>query len=131
MLKKLTRSNHDKVISGVCAGLGVYFNVDPTIIRITWIVLTILSTGTFFLAYLICSMVIPSSNEVIYQDGENSNWRDNTPLFLGCALILIGGYYLAKIFFPFLNNMINSILRFWPILLIVLGIYIITSQNKN
>lgn len=130
-MKRFTRSNHDKVISGVCAGLGEYFNVDPTIIRITWIVLTILSTGTFILAYLICSIVIPSNNEVIYHDDEKSKWKDNTPLFLGGSLILIGGYYLAKIFFPFLNNMIHGILRFWPILLVVLGIYIITSQNKN
>lgn len=130
-MKKLTRSKHDKIVAGLCAGIGEYFNVDPTIIRITWIVLTILSTRIFILVYLICSIVIPSGNEIIYQNGDNSHWRDNTPLFLGGVLVIIGGYSLIKIFFPFINNMIYRIQRFWPILLIVLGIYIINSPNKK
>lgn len=130
-MKKLMRSNNDKVISGVCGGLGEYFSIDPTIIRIACFILAIPSLGTLLLAYIVCSIVIPSDNNVIYQDNNESKLKDNTPFFLGLGLILIGAYYLARIFFPFLNHLIYKLIKFWPILLIVLGIYIISNQNNK
>ena len=58
--KKLYRSKHDKMIAGVCGGLGSYFNLDPTIIRLFSIFIGIL-TGIipFLIAYLIAILVIP------------------------------------------------------------------------
>ncbi|MEM0473395.1 MAG: PspC domain-containing protein [Candidatus Aenigmatarchaeota archaeon] len=44
-LKRLYRSKNEKVLGGVCAGIGEYFNVDPVIVRLLWILLT------FFLGY--------------------------------------------------------------------------------
>ena len=58
MEKKLYRSRVDRRIAGVCGGLAVYFNVDPTIIRLIWVIFA-LTFGSGLLAYLICALVIP------------------------------------------------------------------------
>lgn len=59
-LKRLTRSQKGKVFFGVCAGLGDYLGVDLVLIRVIWIVLTILS-GVFpgVVAYLLVALVMP------------------------------------------------------------------------
>ncbi|MBS1262639.1 MAG: hypothetical protein MAG453_01999 [Calditrichaeota bacterium] len=56
--KRLLRSRTDRVIAGVCGGLGAYFNIDPVIIRILWL-LALFGYGAGLLAYLICWLVIP------------------------------------------------------------------------
>ena len=61
-MKKLTLSQTDKKIYGVCGGLATYFNIDSSIVRIVWVVTSIL-TGLVpgILAYLICALVIPKA----------------------------------------------------------------------
>ena len=58
MEKKLYKSNKNKMIDGVCAGIAEYFSLDPTLVRIGAIVLTCLG-GSGILAYIICCVVIP------------------------------------------------------------------------
>lgn len=60
MDKKLYLSDTDKKISGVCGGLGEYFNVDSTIIRLAWVFLSI-PTFVFggIIAYFIAAAIIP------------------------------------------------------------------------
>ncbi len=55
--KKLYRSNN-RMICGVCAGVAEYINVDPTVIRLLWVVLA-LTAGFGVLAYIIAAIVIP------------------------------------------------------------------------
>ena len=57
MDKKLYRIREGRIIAGVCNGIGAYFNVDPTVIRVAWALLA--ATGTGILAYLICALIIP------------------------------------------------------------------------
>ena len=57
MNKKLYRSNTNKMICGVCGGIGEYFDVDPTIIRLLWAVLA--CSGTGIVVYLIAAIIIP------------------------------------------------------------------------
>jgi phage shock protein PspC (stress-responsive transcriptional regulator) len=52
------RSGTDKKIAGVCAGLADYFDLDPTIVRVVWL-LAILVGGTGVLAYLVLWIVLP------------------------------------------------------------------------
>jgi phage shock protein PspC (stress-responsive transcriptional regulator) len=52
------RSSTDKKIAGVCAGLADYFDLDPTIVRVVWL-LAILFAGTGCLAYLVLWIVLP------------------------------------------------------------------------
>ena len=58
MEKKLRRSN-DKMIAGVCAGLAHYFDLDPTVIRIVYILLSIFTAFAGVLVYLILWLVMP------------------------------------------------------------------------
>jgi phage shock protein C len=60
MEKKLYKSNSNKVIAGVCGGLGEYFNFDASIIRILW-ALSVLLFGTGLLIYIVCALVIPNN----------------------------------------------------------------------
>lgn len=57
-VKRLMRSSRDKKIGGVCAGLADYFDIDPTIVRVVWL-LAILFGGTGLLAYVILWIVLP------------------------------------------------------------------------
>ena len=56
--KKIFRSKKDRVIAGVCGGIAEYFNVDPTLIRLLWVVFTLMG-GSGIIAYIICWIVIP------------------------------------------------------------------------
>lgn len=60
MNKKLYKSNTNKMICGVCGGLGEFLGVDPTIIRLVWAVLGLMG-GTGIVAYLIAAVIIPNS----------------------------------------------------------------------
>ncbi|MCE7734244.1 MAG: PspC domain-containing protein [Candidatus Heimdallarchaeota archaeon] len=57
--KKLYRSRQNRMIAGVCGGLGEHFDIDPTIVRLVWIIF--LLTGAGFLAYLVAIVLIPES----------------------------------------------------------------------
>ncbi len=57
MEKKLYKSSKNKMIDGVCAGIGEYFNIDPTIVRLGAVLLAF--TGGGLLAYIIGMIVIP------------------------------------------------------------------------
>ena len=58
MQKKLYRSKTDQKLCGVCAGIAEYLNLDPTVVRLIWVLL-VLCAGCGLLAYLICTLIIP------------------------------------------------------------------------
>lgn len=59
MDKKLRRSNN-KMIAGVCAGIADYFNLDPTLVRVAYVLISIFSAGfPGLLVYLILMLVMP------------------------------------------------------------------------
>ena len=57
--KKLYRSNVNSMICGVCGGIGEYFNIDPTLVRLGWVLFSIMSAGSGVLAYIIAAVIIP------------------------------------------------------------------------
>jgi phage shock protein C len=59
-VKRLMRSSRDKKIGGVCAGLAEYFDLDPTIVRVVWL-LAIFFAGSGFLVYVILWIVLPQA----------------------------------------------------------------------
>jgi len=63
MKKKIYRSESDRRIAGVCGGIGEYFDIDPTLIRLAF-VFFVLAAGTGILAYLIAALVMPNESEV-------------------------------------------------------------------
>lgn len=58
-MKKLYRSKRDRVIAGVCGGLGEYFDIDPTIVRLLWVFFTIFGIFPGIIAYIIAWVIIP------------------------------------------------------------------------
>lgn len=57
--KRLVKSNQNRLICGVCGGIAQYFNIDPTVIRLAWVVFC-LAGGSGVLAYLIAAIIMPA-----------------------------------------------------------------------
>ena len=58
--KRLYKSRTNRTLCGVCGGIGEYFDIDPTLIRILWIIFT-LAGGAGILAYIICALVMSNA----------------------------------------------------------------------
>lgn len=63
-MKKLTRSFENRKVAGVCGGLGEYFNVDPTVIRLVVLILLFPAHIFVILGYLVAVLTIPMEGEV-------------------------------------------------------------------
>ncbi|WP_406658040.1 PspC domain-containing protein [Methanolobus sp. ZRKC2] len=63
MGKHLRRSNDNKMIAGVCGGIGEYIGIDPVVIRLLWAVGTLISFGVGVIVYLLSWIIIPKEEE--------------------------------------------------------------------
>jgi len=59
-MKRLYRSGRNKILGGICGGIGEYLNVDPTIIRLLWL-LFVFAGGAGLIFYLIVWLIIPKN----------------------------------------------------------------------
>ena len=75
MEKRLYRSDENKVICGVCGGLGEYFNIDPTIVRLLWAILVFSGPGIF--AYIVAAIVLPRRRSRSFRRGRQKLNRRN------------------------------------------------------
>lgn len=57
--KRLLKSSSNRMISGVCGGIGEFFGIDPTVIRLIWAILTFCGLGSGILIYIIAAVVVP------------------------------------------------------------------------
>jgi len=129
-MKKLTRSKNDKVIFGVCGGLAEYFNVSSTVIRLLFIVLSLISFGAMLIVYIICAFVMPEGNEFVEKNTSSKNQNYNSMKSLGIALVVIGLLLLAKILSYDFNYIFYNIKKLWPILLVIAGIYLVSQKDS-
>ena len=58
MKKRLYKSSTDKKVCGVCGGIANYFDVDPTVIRLIWVIFTLVG-GSGLIAYIIAAIIMP------------------------------------------------------------------------
>ena len=65
--KRLFRSGKDRILGGVCGGIGEYFGVDPVLVRLLWVLFSI-AYGSGILAYIIAWIIIPRN--------PKQNWDD-------------------------------------------------------
>jgi len=63
-MKRLYRSQDDRIIAGILGGLGKYFNIDPTILRLAFVAGLLFSAGSLIFVYLIGTFIIPNDWEV-------------------------------------------------------------------
>jgi phage shock protein C len=66
--KKLYRSRHNKMLFGLCGGLGDYFKIDPTLIRIAFVILEFATVGLLIFGYLIVALIVPKEPTYIPED---------------------------------------------------------------
>ena len=64
MKKRLYKIEQGKKLDGVCGGIAEYFDVDPTLIRLAWILFTALG-GSGIIAYIIAAIVMPKKSDVV------------------------------------------------------------------
>jgi phage shock protein C len=147
-MKRLYRSRKDKIISGVCGGIGEYFGIDPVIIRIIAVVL-FLWGGSGIIAYIIAMIIIPyapdQDAEVQKKTGKSmpakdqkqevKRGSDSGAFIIGIVMVLIGGLFLLRNF-PLFNDyywwfkhQIGHI--FWPAILIAFGAFMIIRGTRK
>jgi phage shock protein PspC (stress-responsive transcriptional regulator) len=56
------------MVAGICGGIGEHLDVDPTVIRLIWIVVTLISLGVGFVAYIIAWIIVPEQDMIT--DGQ-------------------------------------------------------------
>jgi phage shock protein C len=61
-MNKLYRSKKNKIIAGICGGIGEYFKIDPTLVRLLWLLISVMSMGAGLVAYIIAWIIIPEES---------------------------------------------------------------------
>lgn len=142
----LYRSRRDVVFAGVAAGIGYSLNVDPVIIRILFVLLTLFGGGGIII-YLLLWIALPQEDPAfVYQEQQNKEpMEENTAeghtprptgadpkqrhdggLIAGLVLITIGLIFLADRFVRWLDFG-----DLWPVILLVAGVYLIFKSYKK
>lgn len=133
---RLTRSETDKMIAGVCGGLAEYLNLDPVWVRLLFVLL-IFASGIGIPIYLVLWVIMPrveaagQPGSAVLQDNfedlsqtvSDKMSRLSRPGTIGTVLILFGVYFLLSQL-GWLNGAI-----FWPVVIIGAGVYMLTRRE--
>lgn len=140
--RRLTRSN-DRILGGVAAGLGDYLDVDPTIVRVGWVLAVVFGLPLAVLGYIVLWLIMPAAEDVAREDGEAGagavatearsapEGRDNGGLILGIVLVVVGALFLLPDFdlLPWFGWRLIHLT--WPILLILGGLLLLTRSSRS
>ncbi|NLI61596.1 MAG: PspC domain-containing protein [Clostridiales bacterium] len=135
MNNKLYRSTDQKMLAGVCGGLAEYFNIDVTLVRLIWAIVSIPSFGVGLLIYIIAAIIVPQrpynqkQEFVEFVDTSQPLDKSKIMIILGAVLVIVGMVALIGGLFPFLWKLLKNV--FWPSLIIIIGIGLIYSSWKN
>ncbi len=138
MSTNLFRIKKDRLVAGVCSGLGQYFDVDPILVRAVFVITT-LAGGAGILAYILLWIIMPEEKgtaEEIEKEGEKieiketeKKAKDTTGrrnLTAGLVLVVIGLVLLVQNLFPGFN-----LTKFWPLVLIIIGIALVGKRGAK
>lgn len=141
MHDRLYRSPTDRVVSGVAGGLAVWLNLDPSIVRIAWVLLAIVSGGVFALVYIVMMIVVPlppagwvpQPRDAAPTAGDPPQWSSapapasraawsNAPgIVLGIVLILVGTWFLFRRYIDIDWDIV------WPFVVIGIGVLLMLA----
>lgn len=140
MNKRLYRSEKNRIVAGVCGGLGQYFAVDPVLVRLAFALLMVFKFWLGLIAYILAAVLIPEkgSNDDVLEaevvDHPYSQEDSGSRRRLAIALISVGGGLLLFRFAPRIPGMSRYInifkLSYWPLALIALGVWLIIRAEK-
>jgi phage shock protein C len=136
--KRLYKSRRNRIIDGICGGIAEYFDVDPTIVRLLWALLTLLG-GSGIILYLVAMIVMPTNPELHYSQNADSSATPSTTQqsdmrrFWGVLLILIGAMILMTNlgWFAAFDWWEVSWEIVFPIILILVGIWIMYAKTRK
>ena len=122
--RRLYRSRRNRMVAGVCGGLGEYLGVDPTLIRLAWVFL-ILAGGFGLIAYLLAVVIIPEAGggEPIEDLILRLPGLKLLLVLLGVFLLIAGIVQLLTRLLPW--DLFNILWWSWPIALAALGIILV------
>lgn len=121
--RELRRSRRNRMIAGVCGGLGEYFGIDPVWVRLVFVIL-IFANGLGLILYPILWWIMP---EEPVKTGEMAVGSSSGKRVMGTVLVGLGTVFL-------LQNLGLIRVDFdlvWPVLLIVAGLYLLFSGSAN
>lgn len=129
--KKLYRSKIDRIVTGVCGGFAEYFNIDPTIVRVIWLVILFMTGVWFgFFVYLACIIIMKDNPGQSFADKK----PQSTALYWGIGLVLLGFvllssrwhwdmFYFRPFHWSFFRPWFSNWDRFWPVVIILFGVF--------
>ena len=120
---RLTRSTNDRMIAGVCGGLGRYFGVDPVWFRLAFVVLA-LGGGSGVLIYLIAWIVVPEATDQAVAHRTTSH-PERGPMVAGILLVGVGSMLLFNNLIPWFDRVM------WPVLLVVVGAGLLLGVTRH
>ena len=142
--RRLYKSPDDRLLFGVAGGHAEYFEIDPVLVRVGWVILTIVTGGIAALVYLVLAIVTPedrSRAEMVVDDDDlasgdvdaqkkdrRSSRRDRARYVIGGVLVALGVLFLLS------NLGIFSSIRWeliWPVVFIVLGLTILIPSIRR
>jgi phage shock protein C len=121
--RRLRRSRSDRILFGVCGGLGRYLDIDPVVLRILTVVLIFAGVG--IPAYLVAWLVIPEAEGDLDDGPADAEARHKTAMVLGAALIGLGALLLLRGLVPWFDTQL-----FWPLLVVAGGVLLVISARR-
>ncbi len=118
----LRRSREDRVIAGVCGGLGRYLGIDPVLLRIAFVVLA-LAGGGGVLLYLVSWVLIPNERPGESLGDRPPSGADTLRLVIGGLLVVVGALMLLEMSVPRIGRYL------WPLALIAIGVAVIVQTS--
>lgn len=114
----LRRSTTDRVLGGVCGGLGRYLGVDPVVVRFAFVILAVAGGGGILL-YLVAWLIIPEETEEEPVGPPAEGRAEGVWMWIGVALIALGSILLIDWLVPWFDRVIG------PLVLVAIGVGIL------
>jgi len=121
--RRLRRSRKDRVLFGVCGGLGRYLNIDPVVLRI--ITIALIFAGVGVVAYIIAWLVIPEADEDEPDSPASPTSPSKAAVVMGASLVALGVLLLARTMLPWFDSSM-----FWPLVVVGGGVLLVATARR-